>query len=457
MNGGTTLDALARPEASPAAGAQDRILDGPCTYHRTAPVRWTRPAPDPIAVHLARYGPLPAALALDRSGFRDRLLDTLRAIGLSGRGGAHFSVATKWESALRNGGGGTVVGTGVEGEPVAAKDAALLTHRPHLVLDGLVCAARAIGAPDVVVYLRRDAPQVREAVERAIVERWQAGVADDPRIRIALGPHGYLTGESTAVLNALSGGPAIPRFGRELPTTIGLGGRPTIVHNVETAARIALAARRGSSGYRDTVLVTVLGPDRRVVVETPPTTTVAQAVALGLGTFPVPQAVLLGGYGGAWSPWTHVAGLPLDHHALRAAGSGLGAGVIAPLPAHACGLVETARVVDYLAGQSAGQCGPCVFGLPSTAALLGDLARASVTARSLRRLRRYADGPPGRGGCSHPDGVLRLVRSALATFAADVEAHAERGFCLHPGGPAVLPVPENGHLSESVSTPARAW
>ena len=428
---------LADPLPPEAAARSGEILGEPVVYAAHRPARLAGPAPEPLAAHLARFGPLPPVGP--RPHDRDRLLDVLHAVHLAGRGGAHFGVAAKWRAAIAAGGGGTVVANGAEGEPASAKDVALLTHRPHLVLDGLACTAGAVGSRHAVVWLHDGARQTRRALERAIAERHAARVPG-PDVRIATGPAAYLSGESSAVIRALSGGPALPLFHREPGTTRGIHGLPTLVHNVETLARVGLAARRGA-GYRDTTLVTVVDAARRVVLEVDPATTVAAAVARARGSVGAPQAVLLGGYGGSWLPWGAAAALPLEHRALRAAGAGLGAGVVAPLPAGACGLAVTADVVDYLARSGARQCGPCLFGLPAVAALLRDLARGDGGRGQLRRLRHHLGEVEGRGACHHPDGVAQLVRTALTTFEADVAEHVRRGRCRHRGAAAPFPIP----------------
>jgi NADH:ubiquinone oxidoreductase subunit F (NADH-binding) len=116
-----------------------------------------------------------------------------------------------------------------------------------------------------------------------------------------------------------------------------------------------------------------------------------------------------------------------------------GAGLIAALPVGACGLAETARIVRYLAGESAGQCGPCRFGLPAVASELERVAAGRTAGLGL--LRRWLGQVDGRGGCAHPSGAVRLVRSALRTFGAELSKHAA-GSC---GGTAqALPVPSPG-------------
>jgi NADH:ubiquinone oxidoreductase subunit F (NADH-binding) len=173
-------------------------------------------------------------------------------------------------------------------------------------------------------------------------------------------------------------------------------------------------------------------------------TPVADALALA-GMSAQAGAVLVGGYFGTWHDMSAVAGLTLASPALPQGGVAPGAGVLAVLPAGACGLAETARVLGYLAAQSAGQCGPCVFGLAAIADDFAQLASGRPRGPVLERLDRRLGVVSGRGACRHPDGATRLAASALAAFAADARAHAQRRPCqlARHGRPAapVLPVP----------------
>jgi NADH:ubiquinone oxidoreductase subunit F (NADH-binding) len=123
--------------------------------------------------------------------------------------------------------------------------------------------------------------------------------------------------------------------------------------------------------------------------------------------------------------------LPLANAALRPFGAALGARTIVVLPPDACGLEESARVARYLADESAGQCGPCVFGVASLADALEEL--------DVSRLRRIAPQVSGRGACAHPTGATRFVASAVDVFADEIECH-RAGRCTGPAHPPVLPV-----------------
>lgn len=382
-------------------------------------------------------------------GARPRVVDglalvaELEQVALTGRGGGHFPTAAKWRSILAaRERGGTVVANGAEGEPGCAKDAVLLQTRPHLVLDGLVSAIEAVGAHDGVVWIHDGADATARSVSQALAERVAAGEGDPP-IRIVLAPDRYLSGEATGIIRTLEGGPTLPRYVRNPARPWSEGHRPVLVNNVETMARAGLVALAGAAAYRATSLLTVVSAGHRVVMEIDPSTTLGDVVARAWQSPDgrAPQAVLLGGYGGSWVDWTHGQHLVLDPAALREHGLSIGAGLVGPLPADACGIEESARLVRYLAGQSARQCGPCVFGLAAVADLASDLTAGRLGRSGRARLDRYVREVSGRGACRHPDGALRMWTSALQVFSHDVHRH-RRGKTCDARDYDILPLPE---------------
>jgi NADH:ubiquinone oxidoreductase subunit F (NADH-binding) len=145
------------------------------------------------------------------------------------------------------------------------------------------------------------------------------------------------------------------------------------------------------------------------------------------------QAVLIGGYHGTWLSAAMAEHLTLDNATLRQHGASLGAGVIAVLPESVCGLREATRITRYLAAESAGQCGPCLNGLPRIANAMADLTSGTTD------ILRWLDLVTGRGACHHPDGTARFVRSALDVFAGEISLHA-RGRCSATSQYPFLPV-----------------
>jgi NADH:ubiquinone oxidoreductase subunit F (NADH-binding) len=188
------------------------------------------------------------------------------------------------------------------------------------------------------------------------------------------------------------------------------------------------------------MLITISGDATHPgVYEVDPGTAVGDLLALG-GAGTEAQVVLIGGYGGSWHQIAAVAPLPFTPAGLRPAGASPGAGVLAVLPAASCGITETARILGYLARESARQCGPCQFGLAAIADDFAQLATGQLQGDPLRRLRRRLGVIPGRGACHHPDGAVHLAASALTAFSADLPAHAARRPCP-TAQCAVFPIP----------------
>ena len=358
------------------------------------------------------------------------LIEALERSGLRGRGGAGFPVSRKWRSVAERRGPRVVLANGAEGEPLSSKDRVLMRHRPHLVLDGAVLAASAVGARQVVLYIGREHFDAAEAMLRALAER---PPRERRRFRVLRAPVGYVSGEETAAVHFVNRGIALPTSTPPRPFEAGVGGRPTLVQNVESLASVALIARFGDGWFRDhgTLLITVTGSvGRPGVFEVPLGTPLGEAVERSGGRSHAIQALLVGGYFGGWIGAGEAWNLPLHPDRLREAGRSLGCGVVAALPASACGVAATAGIAGYLAEQSVRQCGPCVFGLGAIAAALGRLADGWPEPHDLVRLERWSAELPGRGACRHPDGAAGLVRSALTVFDEDFRLHQARRGCM---------------------------
>jgi len=382
--------------------------------------------------HLDIHGPLPQP-GYRRPGW---LADAVAQAGLTGRGGAGFPTGTKLRAVASGRRPAVVVANGMESEPASAKDHALLARAPHLVLDGATLAAQAVGADVIHLCLPRTKPELVDQVRDSIADRQHSGAGDTP-IEVQEVPHHYVSSEETSLVRWLNGGEARPSGSLERPFERGVRRRPTLVDNVETLAHIALIARFGPAWFRQaglpdspgTMLATVSGavasPGIYEIAAGTPITDLLACAGAGQDV----AAVLIGGYFGTWHELRAVAALPLSAGGLRPVGASPGAGVLVALPEGACGLAETARVLGYLAGQSAGQCGPCVFGLPAIAEDFAQLASGRPNGDVLERLDRRLGVLTGRGACRHPDGAVRLAASALTAFAADARRHASRMPC----------------------------
>jgi NADH:ubiquinone oxidoreductase subunit F (NADH-binding) len=362
------------------------------------------------------------------------LVDAARTVGLLGRGGAAFPVATKLASVGR---GAQVVVNGCEGEPASWKDRALMRHYPGLVVDGALLVGHALNSTGITIAVS----DLGSAIALGDAAR-DRGVSD--RVLIVRTDNGFVGGEAGALVNALNGRPPAPNGKRVLPSERGIEDRPTYLSNVETFAQLALLGSLGPQGYAaagcvsepGTTLVTVHDPrGGSAVVEIPHGTRLDEL--LGMSDRPL----LVGGYHGTWIPADSTRGhLAVDRGALRARGIGWGAGVVAALPDDTCELGEIARVAAWLAQQSAGQCGPCVFGL---SAIADDLVALTRDHRiDVNHLRRRLGMVDGRGACAHPSGAVRFIASGLHAHAAELRRHEHGMGCgrlvrgILPLGPA---------------------
>jgi NADH:ubiquinone oxidoreductase subunit F (NADH-binding) len=418
----------------------------PVTVSRLT-IGWRDPDdPALLGTHQTRYGPMPGP---ERAA---SLIDAVTSAGLTGRGGAGFPTGTKMAAVAGGKGPAVVVANGMDSEPASDKDEALLSRAPHLVLDGAALAAASVGASQVLICVPRFKNSLIGLVQRAVAERTRAGI-DPVAITVHDPPGGYVSSSETALVNWLNGNEAKPTATPPRPFQRGVDRRPTLISNVETFAHIGLIARFGPEWFRQagrpeapgSMLVTVSGAVAAAgVFEVAGGTPVGAVLELAS---PDDQSgcVLIGGYFGSWNKIARVGQLPLAQSALAPVGASPGAGVLVVLPAGSCGLAETARILAWFAGQSAGQCGPCRFGLPAIADDFARLASGRPDGLLLDRLERRLGEVNGRGACAHPDGAVRLAWSALSAFGPDVRAHASRRPCLHvpPGSVPhpVLPLP----------------
>ena len=393
--------------------------------------------PTGLAEHERIYGPLPVV--------GRRFIDMVDASGLTGRGGAGFPTGRKMRSVAAGRGGKVVVANGCEGEPASSKDRLLLTRLPHLVLDGIVTAATAVGAADAYLCVHDHEVELLDSLDDAVAER-----GDRVRVAVTGIPARYVASEQSSIVQYLDGGPAKPTFAPPRPHERGVRGLPTMVSNVETLAHLALIARYGDRWFRSaglpsapgSMLVTVSGAVCRPgIYEIELGTPIGEVAARAGGPAEPLQALLIGGYFGAWLPAARARPLPMTHAALKAAGGALGAGMVIALPVSSCLLAETARVVRYLADEGAGQCGPCVFGLPALADAIAELAYHGGRRRVLGQLATLLPLVERRGACRHPDGVTQLIRSALRAAAPDARRHDQAGPCHGVVREPLLPLP----------------
>jgi len=386
--------------------------------------------PERFHAHVERLGSL-AGAARGRA-----LIDALEGSWLLGRGGAGFPVGRKWRSiADRASGRAVVVANGAEGEVASHKDRILMAHRPHLVIDGAVLAAEAVGADEIVFYVGEDHVAAVTAMRRALMER----TADiRTAVRVVTAPVRYVAGEASAAVHYINAGDARPTTTPPRISTRGVRGQPTLVQNVESLAYAALIARFGDRWYNTagravsagTALVTVSGAvEAGGVREIELGTTVGEVAAAAGGSRALTRAVVLGGYFGTWATVDDAWDLPLDPAVMDGRGLAFGCGIVGLLPTDRCGVAATAEIMSFMADESAGQCGPCKFGLRGIADATRQIAEGRAGRTDLDDIERWLSLVVGRGACRHPDGAAQLMSSALGIFGDEFTYHARTGRC----------------------------
>jgi NADH:ubiquinone oxidoreductase subunit F (NADH-binding) len=342
-----------------------------------------------------------------------------------GRGGAGFPLGRKLATVAGSADPyRVVVANGEEGEPGSVKDRLLLRTRPHLVLDGLRLAAEAVGASELHVYVSD--PGSARSVSAALTDVSTL----IPPVRVTTVRPAYVAGEESAVVRFLDGGPALPTAKPPRAFEVGVGGHPTVVSNVETLAQLALAHAHGLEAYGSgTILLTISGDAiDPYVAEAERGTTLAEIVDVSDVV-----GVLCGGLFGGLQR-ASVLDLPLDHAAMRAAGTSLGCAAFQLMSRAGCPVELVTDAVSYLARQSSHQCGSCFKGTAAMAATLVRLSRREAGGAALEPLIRWSTGLKGRGNCALLDAACDLVGSLFANWREDVDAHVAGATCAACAG-----------------------
>jgi len=355
-----------------------------------------------------RAGGYEAARRVARELTPDHVIEEVVASGLRGKGGAGFPAGQKWKFIPRAAPVKFLVANGDEGEPGTFKDRTLLEGCPHLLIEGILIAALAIGAEKAYVYLRREFATGRRLLEQALVQARAAGFVGRDifgtrhavEITLHSGGGAYIAGEESALLESLEGRPALPRLRPPFPAQAGLYRQPTLVHNVETLCHLPAIILLGPQRYR------ALGP--------PALFSVSGCVARP-GVYEVPLGVTLRSlifeYAGGLRPGRRFKAafpggpstmllteadldIPLDYDSLRRAGTMLGSAAVIVMD-EATDMVRVAtRAAQFYRHESCGKCTPCRIGTEQMCRLLagivqgrgqpGDLGRLEGLARSLR-------------------------------------------------------------------------
>ncbi|HEY6608281.1 MAG TPA: NADH-ubiquinone oxidoreductase-F iron-sulfur binding region domain-containing protein, partial [Candidatus Limnocylindria bacterium] len=353
----------------------------------------------------------------------------------------------KWRVARTAAGDRKIAVANVMGaDPSALGDRALVEGNPHLVLEGLLVAAYAIGAAEAIIAVRRDWTVAIERLRTAVQEATEAHLAGylvlgtDTSIQLSLweGSGAYVAGEETALLNALAGDRGMPAIRPPFPASEGLWGAPTVVQNAETLAHVAWIASHSAEAFasagtersRGTKLVTLMGRVAEPgLVEVPLGISILDLLETAGGALGTPKAVFVGGPGGGAIDVGSFT-TAYDFEPLTAAGAVIGSGSVLVADTSTC-MVDAARFfVDFSAREACGKAVPCRIGTKRLVEALDRILAATPRPDDITLLRELSRKMSDTALCKLERLAPNPILTTLDRFGEEYRAHAERGVCL---------------------------
>jgi len=298
----------------------------------------------------------------------ERIVEELKASGLSGYGGAGFPTGLKWEAVAREAGPKYVIVNADEGEPGTIKDRYVMELRPHLLLEATLIAAHALEVLEVYIYIREEYATARARLATAIEEYRAAGLLDGLIVELVIGAGAYICGEESAMLESMEGRRGMPRLRPPYPAQVGYLGRPTLIQNVETLAHIPAILRNGGAwwnalGNPGVRLWSVSGAVARPgCYEAPGGLTLRKLVDDYAGGFTEePGAIVPGGAASGILP-PAALDVPLTREALTEWGTGVGSAAVQVFPRSYSPLRLLTETMRFFAEESCQKCTPCRIG-----------------------------------------------------------------------------------------------
>ena len=377
------------------------------------------------------------------------IVKVVSAAGLRGRGGAGFPTGKKWQLTREAPGEPRyLVVNGGEDEPGSKKDRVLLENLPHLVIEGTILAAYAIGATKAYLYINANYDGAIKTITDALTEAKAAGYWGDNilgsdfslDIEVVPAPHNYVAGEDTAALEVIEGRKAWPRQKPPFPVTVGLYGKPTSVNNVETLANVAPIVLNSAEWYRKFgtgesagTMIFSLDDDvnRPGTYELPfgtPLRYLIEQCGGGMKGGRKIKAIMPAAPSSAYlSP--EKIDTPLDHNSMRDAGSGLGCGVVHLVPEGTCIVEDVIKISEFFTVECCGQCPACRMETNTLTALLKKVQAGQGGQPIVEQFGKVLAFNKGKGFCNLIAMPGPPIESALKLFPTDFEAHLSTGKC----------------------------
>ncbi|MEW6409430.1 MAG: NADH-quinone oxidoreductase subunit NuoF [Nitrospirota bacterium] len=388
------------------------------------------------------YQSLPKALGMTPSD----IIEMVKRSGLRGRGGAGFPAGMKWSfAACDTKTPKYLLCNADEGEPGTFKDKPILERKPHLLIEGMVISAYAIGAEYGYIYLRGEYPKAKGILEKAISQAYERGYLGDNitgrGIRFHLSVHqgagAYICGEETALIDSLEGKRGQPRIKPPFPVNVGAWGMPTVVNNVETLSNIPLIIEIGPEGYSKIGSPDCPGPkiycvsghvNRPGIYELPMGTSLRELIythAGGIRNGRRLKAVVPGGISTPVLP-ADAIDVAMDFVSMTKAGSMLGSGATIVMDATTCMVKVAWRALKFFEHESCGKCTPCREGTGWLRQILQRIEDGRGRDGDIELLNDVSDNILGKTFCPLGDAAAMVVKSMLKHFKKEFEEHIKR-------------------------------
>lgn len=383
---------------------------------------------------------------------QDQVIATVKDSALRGRGGAGFPTGLKWSFMPRQFPGQKhLVCNSDEGEPGTCKDRDILMYNPHIVIEGMIIAAYAMGISVGYNYIHGEIFQVYERFEAALEEARAAGYLGDSimgsgfsfQLHAHHGFGAYICGEETALLESLEGKKGQPRFKPPFPASFGLYGKPTTINNTETFAAVPWIIRNGGQAYLEcgkpnnggTKIFSVSGDvERPGNYEIPLGTPFSKLLELagGVRTGRQLKAVIPGGSSAPVLPANIIMDCTMDYDSISKAGSMLGSGAVIVMDDSRCMVKSLQRLSYFYMHESCGQCTPCREGTGWLWRMVDRIENGQGRPSDMALLDNVAENIMGRTICALGDAAAMPVRGMIKHFRHEFEHHIEHKTCMVP-------------------------
>jgi len=382
----------------------------------------------------------------------EQVIADVKASGLRGRGGAGFPTGLKWSFMPRQFPGQKyLVCNSDEGEPGTCKDRDILAFNPHIVIEGMIIAAYAMGISVGYNYIHGEIWNEYKIFEEALEEARAAGFLGDNilgsgfdfQLHAHHGYGAYICGEETALLESLEGKKGQPRFKPPFPASFGMYGKPTTINNTETFAAVPWIIRNGGQAYLEcgkpnnggTKIFSVVGdvnkPGNYEIPMGTPFSTLLE-LAGGVRTGRKLKAVIPGGSSAPVLPASIMMELTMDYDSIAKAGSMLGSGAVIVMDDSRCMVESLLRLSYFYQHESCGQCTPCREGTGWLWRMVDRIEHGHGKMEDIELLNSVADNIQGRTICALGDAAAMPVRAMIKHFRSEFVHHIEHKTCQVP-------------------------